>query len=124
MVIKSEHVTSKEDFTTTGQGAPTKQQMGAAREEISPPPEGIEPGTLDELQYLMAEVSRYGGKGTDEGVNTLVELLIRTAVGFLRNPVGQDGLGSVLAACILLAEEKGLSIDAIAHYKLTQMVMK
>ena len=130
MVIKAEHTTFKKDFSVSGGGGPTRREMGMGDEPVPAKreynadttalPEGVEPGSLDELQFVMNMVAKYAGKGTPQGTETLKGVLLKSAAKASVEP-NEANLGAVLAAVVLLADEAGLSIDAVADNKVRSM---
>ena len=131
MVIKAEHTTFKKDFSVSGGDGPTRREMGVGDERVPESgvtpkateaelPEGIEPNSLDELQFVMNMVAKYAGKGTPQGTETLKGVLLKSAAKASVEP-NEVNLGAVLAAVVLLADEAGLSIDAVADSKVRSM---
>lgn len=131
MVIKAENTKFEKEFTVSGHGGPSRRKMGLGDEPQAPRPatrelelpDGIEPGGLEELQFAMHEVSTYAGKGTPAGIQTMRDVLLKASAA-LSVEVTEQQLGAALAALILLSDEAGYSIDAIAHKKLTGMVTR
>lgn len=131
MVIKAEHTSFKSDYAVSDGGGPSRREMGMGDEPVAQPreesqltlPEGVEPGGLEELQFAFHEVSNYAGKGTPAGIETMRGVLLKASAA-LSVEVTEQQLGAALASLVLLADEAGYSIDAIAHKKLTGMVQK
>lgn len=125
MVIRAENTTFKSEYSVSSD--PGTEPAGTEREapRVAPGPlevpDTIEPGSLDELQYVLSGVAQYVGKGTERGAVTMRDTLLRS-VAALYTEVNEDNLGAALASLILLADEVGIGIDAVANSKLERMV--
>lgn len=126
MVIKAENTKFEKPYTVSGGrlantgGIPEKP----APPESAPAPaatDGIKEDSLAELQQALHLVSSYAGKGSDLGVQSLQIVLLKSAAA-LYSGVTEERLGSALAAVVLLAQERGLDIEKIAHDKVRKMV--
>lgn len=122
MVIRSENVTFKYgDSVSSDEGGQINKGEVSAETASS---DEVVPNSLDEFQLALNLVSKYAGKGTGD-VSHLVTVLFQGAAGLSVNRSDQKenvkNIGIVLASAVLIADELGLSADAIANEKIRVM---
>lgn len=134
MVIRAENTRFEKEFSQSGGpdgvnlgGIPVK---ASSQEAATSPPKAapavelegeVKEDSLAELQQAMNLVADYAGKGTPLGVQSLQIVLLKAAAS-LYSGVTEERLGAALAAVVLLAQERGISIEKVAHDKITKMV--